>query len=347
MLPDGQVVDSPNTSYGWGFVSVGDRPVIPDVDDRGLPVLWLLDPATGTWSNGPDLGLGQVTGGAPGIEPFQQFVVDGSLLIVVNSYVRGNDDVLSPAPDRRGVVLHPDLTVTPIATPPDGVPMSWSSVSGSKALQLFTANGGADTLAPVPGQWAYDVATDTWTQIPAPDWFACSDPPRCGWIGPFEMGDLSLEVATDRGVVVRIPDGSVGRYDQAADTWTRLDDAPFPPALPRTIVMGDQVLVAPMRGFDNDYGLVGVVDVRSGAWSTYRIEFPADLQAEIASWFDASWEIRTDGKVVMLAPTIVQRGTNRDPLAVYDPASRTWSAPTAADIATWHRHPSIFGAEGI
>jgi hypothetical protein len=351
MLPDGRVVNTPTeyTAYPYAFrlYSVGERPVLVDISDGGLPVLWLLDPATGEWSSGPDLGLGDVAGGAPAIEPFRTYVVDGSLLVVVDSYVRGSDDVLSPAPDRRGVVLHPDLTVTPIAAPPDGVPMSWSSVSGSKALQLFTPNGGADTIAPVPGQWAYDVTTDAWTPVAAPEWFPCSTLPQCTWIGPFEMGDANLEVIADRGVVVRIPDGSVGLYDAGADAWTRLDDAPFPLSLPRTLTIGEQVLVAPMRSFDNDYGLVGVVDLRTGSWTTFKIEFPADRQAEIDAWFDASWEIRTDGLSVMLAPSIAQRGTNRDPLAVYDPATASWSSPTAADIATWRRYPSIFGTEGI
>jgi hypothetical protein len=148
-------------------------------------------------------------------------------------------------------------------------------------------------------------------------------------------------------VLVRLPDGTIGLYEPVTDRWTRLDDAPFAVALPQTLAMGEQVLVAPMRRFDNGYGLVGVVDLRTGTWTTHQIEFPADVQAVIDTWIDATWDIRTDGTVVMLTPVTAQRGTSRDPLAVYDPPTRTWSAPTADDIDVWTRYPTIFGAEGL
>ena len=113
------------------------------------------------------------------------------------------------------------------------------------------------------------------------------------------------------------------------------------------LAMGDQLLVAPMRWSENEYGLVGVLDLTTGAWTTHQIEFSADTQARVDGYFDAGWDVRTDGSVVMLAPSQVQRGTGADPSAVYDPASRTWSTPTADDVDTWRRFPTIYGSENF
>jgi hypothetical protein len=349
MLPDGRVVDTPAgvtaQPFGFEMYSVGTQPVLVSTIADTSVALWRLDPATGEWANGPDLGLGPLQSESLVQSGLAIKVVNGSLLVAHDTYVLDADGTMSPAPDRRGVVVHPDLSVTPIAAPPDGVPMTWTLATGTKALLLFAPNGGSENLAPIGGRWAYDVESNSWSRLTDPEWWPCTD--RCDWVGPFEMGDEYLAVATYDGVLVRLPDSSIGRYDAVADRWTRLDNSPFQLPLPRTLAMGDQVLVAPMRGFSNDYGLVGVVDMRTGTWTFHKIEFPPDLQALIDTWVDATWEIRGDGNVAMLAPSQAQRGTTRDPIAVYDPATRTWSAPTADDIAVWDRFPTIFGTENF
>jgi hypothetical protein len=292
-----------------------------------------------------ELGIGPVPEGASPIDPFEVQVAGDALLVAYESYLLNADDVWTLTPDQRGVVLRADLSITPIAAPPDGVPMSWTTAIGSTALQLRPRNGGAFDIAPVSGMWAYELDTDTWRRIADPAWLACAGTDLgCKPFPTFEMGDPTLEVATRRGAV-QLFDQTVGLYDPGLDEWTRLDDAPFPMALPDTLAMGDQVLVAPMRTFGNEYGLVGVLDLTTGTWTTDQIEFTPDDLARIDRYTDAGWDIRTDGTVVLLSPAQVQRGTNADPVATYDPATRSWSTPTPDDVATWQRFPTIFGNE--
>src|SRR5690606_36345531 len=91
----------------------------------------VLDPATGEWSLGPDLGLDRALG-----QGLHVLSVDGSLVVGRSAWDELEDFSAVPSPDRAGIIVRPDLTVEPITTPPDGVQMSWTSAFGRWAFNF-------------------------------------------------------------------------------------------------------------------------------------------------------------------------------------------------------------------
>src|SRR5690606_33115148 len=138
--------------------------------------------------------------------------VDGSLLVGRSVWSGTNGNTAVPSPARAGVIVRADLAVEPVATPPGGVQMEWTSGFGRWALN-FGLEPGALDYTPYTQPWRLDVETNEWSPITLPDWLDCEPGATCQWFTPHEFGDRFLEVVTDRGVLKRVPDGTVGVYD--------------------------------------------------------------------------------------------------------------------------------------
>lgn len=338
VLPSGATVDIPADVVAglWSTMRVyglGDSvAVISHLFDGtatdAVPVdLHLLDPSTGTWTDGPELGLDRELG-----QGLHVLSVDGSLVVGRSVWDETGGNAAVPSPDRAGVIVRPDLTVEPIATPPDGVQMEWTSSFDRWALN-FGLEPGALDYTPYTQPWKLDVATNAWSPITLPDWFDCEPTVDCQWFTPHEFGDRFLEVVTDRGVLKRIPDGTVGIYDPTTDTWTRMDDAPFALAMPATAVLDGRVVVAPADApyteeEQDDFGQIGVLDLTTGEWSVERFEVTAD---------DTRWELRVDGAGVIAQPVPIDPVDALDPERSFalDRGSVDWRMTTPADADRW------------
>lgn len=291
--------------YGLGgTVAVVAQPFFPSATATGLvPVeLHLLDRTTREWGLGPDLGLNRALG-----QGLHVLSVDGSLIVGRSAWDEFGDNTATPSPERAGVIVRPDLTVEPIAIPPDGVQMSWTSAFGQWAFN-FGYEPGALDYSSYTQPWKLDVAANEWSPITLPDWYACEPGFGCEWVTPHEFGDRFLEVITPRGVLKRLPDASVGVYDPAADSWTRMDDAPFVLAMPATAVLGDRVIVAPANApyteaERGEFGQVGVLDLTTGTWSVERFDVTDD---------DTRWDLRRDGTGALLQPDTLVPGSPLD-----------------------------------
>lgn len=289
--------------------------------------LYVLDPATGEWTVGPDLGLDRELG-----QGLHVLSVDGSLIVGRSVWDESDGNAAVPSPDRAGVIVRPDLTLEPVTSPPDGVQMEWTSGSDRWALN-FGLEPGALDYTPYTQPWKLDVETNEWTPITLPDWFDCAPAVDCQWFTPHEFGDRFLEVVTDRGVLKRIPDGTVGIYDPATDTWTRMDDAPFTLALPATALLDDRVVVAPVRApwteaEQGEFGQIGVLDLATGTWSVER----TDVTDE-----DSRWEVRVDGAGVIAQPVDIDPVETLDVARSFalDRGTADWRPATAADAERW------------
>ncbi|MCB0965584.1 MAG: hypothetical protein KDB37_02005 [Ilumatobacter sp.] len=295
LLPDGRVFEMPADALPTSFQNLsafrlGDRIAVVALSwgDDSPPSMSSLDPTSLTWEAGPDLGF-DATGGTD-----QAWFVDGSVLIGRGTWTLV-DDVAVVGTDRRAVIVRPDLSVVEVATPPDGVQTTWSSVSGHRAFSFgYAGVGSAYSYAPFVQPWSLDVRTNAWSPVPVPDWFTCGDAASCEWRQPVEGGVPALEVGTDRGVVTLVPDGSIGLYDPDAGSWRRIDDPPFEPTLPTTAVIGDLVVVAPSLGGPNSpaAGTFAVLDLVLGTWQTGAAPLAADDPG--------FWSLRSDDDGVLL-----------------------------------------------
>jgi len=233
------------------------------------------------------------------------------------------------------------LSVRPIASPPDGVPISWTSTSGKYVMRLGE-DPGDGTNPPLTDLWGYDTATDQWSAVATPAWSECPNMTSCAWLAPHESGDRFLEVVTDRRIVKMLPDGTIGVYDPGVDdwsgqrtvnphSWTRLDDAPFALATPSTALAGQHsVVVAPVRapfnpGEEDEFGLIGTLDLRSGTWVTTRLDVDDTV---------FRWELRGQGDRILVAPLDAEF-TSRRPVAVFDATNGDWRGPGNDDIKLW------------
>jgi hypothetical protein len=338
VLPGGSTVDIPAEIVDgmWSTMRVhglGDSiAVISQVFDvtstAPVPVvLHLLDPSTGTWTDGPELGLDRGLG-----HGLHVLSVDGSLVVGRSVWDETDGNAAVPSPDRAGAIVRPDLSVEPVATPPDGVQMEWTSGLGRWALN-FGLEPGALDHTPYTQPWKLDVERNEWTRITLPDWFDCEPAVDCQWFTPHEFGDRFLEVVTAVGVVKRIPDGTVGIYDPATDSWTRMDDPPFALAMPATVVLDGRVVVAPVRAphteeEQDDFGQIGVLDLATGAWSVERFEVADD---------DTRWELRVDGSGVLAQAVPIDPVESLDSSRAYalDLDAADWRRATAADAERW------------
>lgn len=356
LLDDGRVVATPQemTTAPAALYGLGGLAAVVDTgpDFLGDSVrVWQYDPESDAWAATGDLGVGPVENGSFG--GFTIVVVDDRLIVANNQYVDQGDGRQVLSSDQRGVVVHPDLTVTEMAPAPDGVPLFFTSSSGGKALQMYgpAIEGGIELDVSYDQPWQYDPVADEWSEIPIPEWIDCATEVAqtfgCDWAIVPDIGSLMLDVATDRGVVARVPDGTVGLYDAATSTWTRLDDAPFELWMPTTAVVGDQVVVAPWDAGSNDFTLIGVLDVATGSWTTHHVDIPADVASRFNEWFDVSWDLRVVGSRVLAAPGPSFRQSPIDPIVAYDTGTRTWTAPTADDLVAWPSLTTVFLQDGV
>jgi hypothetical protein len=344
LLDDGRVVEAPAGVDARELYGVAGRPAFVRLGFEGSPdpttQVWVLDPANGDWASTGDLGIGGLRTNTT--IPSETILVVDDVLIVGNDAFDDVDEfTVTPSPGRRGVVVRADLSVTPMALAPDGVALFFTSAAGGKALQLYAPTmGSLGTDLSYDQPWQYDPTTNEWSTIPIPNWTNCGGAIGCSWSTGYDIGSIELEVPVGRGVVALVPDGTIGYYDPAERSWTRLDDAPFELAMPTVAVLGEQVgeqvVVAPWRTFDGDFTTIGVLDVASGEWTTQQIVIPADIEARMSTeWVDVSWDLRTAGSRVMAVPGPSSRQSDEDPIAVYDAQLRTWSAPTLDDVVAW------------
>lgn len=338
VLPDGGTVAIPTEIveglwstmrlYGLGDSIAIVAHTFDGTATTAVPVdLHLLDPATGEWTPGPELGMDRALG-----QGLHVLSVDGSLLVGRSVWLEQDDNTAVPGPDRAGVIVRPDLSVEPVATPPEGVQMEWTSSFGRWALN-FGLEPGALDVTPYVQPWKLDVAGNTWSPITLPTWFDCEPAADCQWFTPHEFGDRFLEVVTPRGVLKRVPDGTVGIYDPARDTWTRMDDAPFALAMPATALLDDRVVVAPVRApwspdEEDEFGQIGVLDLGTGRWSVERFDL---VDA------DTRWDLRADAVGVLAQPVAIDPvdTLDVDRAVALDRGATGWRPATAADADRW------------
>lgn len=328
VLGDGSLVELPADLPPDGspsLVGFGDRIALFEWDGP-TPLLWLLEVPTGQWTKGPDLGIEGQPQSLLGAVP-----LGDSLLVLSEGGVDRGDGILVPN-DQRGVLVSSTLELTPMATPPDGLFLGFSSTIGSHALVLGNDTGGGGLL-PVIQPWDFDAATNTWTAVPIPTWMNCSDP--CTWNTPHENGDRFLEAATGQGIVKRLPDDSIGLYEPNSRQWRQLDTPPFTPTTPVTALLDGDLLVVANEdpgppSADRPFGTVGVLDVITGHWATTDLLEPAMLPTIIGGW-----EERDDGHVAVLG--LVDQTRHLQPRFAYEAATREWRTATADDIALWNR----------
>ncbi|QQS24217.1 MAG: hypothetical protein IPM43_12490 [Actinomycetota bacterium] len=325
-LVDGTLIElpaglprGPTTPYVAG---IGGRPALVGRVDDHLE-MWVLDASTGSWSDAIALGVLADNQAVPTV-----FDLDGRLFIA-NETVR-DDGTGSYVPDRQeGVIVAPDLVLTAMTAPPPGLFMGFTATVGSSAFVLGRDIGGGG-VAPLTEPWQFDASTNEWSLLPSPPWLDCS--PNCTWGAPHEYGDVSLEVALDDSLIKMLPDGTIGLYSPASESWRQMGAAPFALQGPATATLGDVVVVAPQPVIGLDLTAVahiGALDTTSGQWSTTPL---ADLGA--STLVASRRELRTDGRLIMigfssdgLPPT--------EPTSVFDPATATWRPPSTAELSLW------------
>jgi hypothetical protein len=327
LLEDGRLVEQPEGSHSRSFFwlyAVGGLPALldygPDGDANPLSV-WVLDPATGAWTSTGDLGFGDIDRVSE--EPFVTVVGD-VMLVTIEEIMVGVDGQPASA-SSRGVVVKADLSITPMTPSPDGVPTEFTSVAGGRALVFFPTT-------PIARPWAYDPSTNTWSQISLPDWLECVDPTACEWAMPSDF--RKLEVVTDLGVLVGVPDGSIGLYDPITDSWSRLDPPFSLTGMWSATAVGNHVVIGNGEDAETGFGVIGVLDVSTGRSMTTQIEFTSKAMT-VVEWGEPYWEFRITGSRVIAAPGGTRYGSTVDPVAVYDTATGGWSDPTADDLAAW------------
>lgn len=325
LLSDGTVIELPEGVSRTRMptpAGLGERVVLVSELNTGLE-MWVLDPVSLLWNEGPDLGVFANLQGTPFVAS-----LDGRL-VLANQTIRG-DAVGFYVPDEfAGVIIGDDLTTVPMAAPPEGQFLSVTSKVGAHALMLGL-DSAAQANAPLTQPWAFDVRTNSWSAVPIPEWLPCGA--GCDWMAPHEFDTQFLEVVVGDRVVKRLPDGTVGEYTPETGVWRRLDDAPFELAGPAVAVLEGLVVVAPVATpwLSNVAGEVAVLDVDAGTWETVQ------LDVEVPSADDyLVFEARVDGSVALLAPFSFMTQDRSEPAFAFDAASRSWRAPTVEEIADW------------
>jgi hypothetical protein len=299
LLADGSMADFPfpvtSRTLASELLGLGERVAVLRRDGGPL-ALWALDPQARTWSEAPPLGLGEHT--ANWVEAV---ALDGSVLVPTTTRVRRESDGFYEVTAARGARVGTDLTVSPIAEPPPGIPMSWTSVAGGKALLMgLDTNAGMED--PLRSPWAYDLASDTWKEVSDPEWLVCPAP-DCTWSQPHEYGDAWIELMTPHGLVLTLPDSSIGVLDPVSLTWRRLDDPPFASTPPyESLTYRSQYLAGNRWIVSVPYGIppgdrasptVGVLDVVEGTWRTFEL-----WEGEAA----IGWVQKRTARALVLAP---------------------------------------------
>lgn len=322
-LPDSTASGIPNVKLLGLGDTVAVLPLSTAAAQLSDPDLYVLNPTSLTWTT-IDLGWS-----AEADLFADAWSVGGSVVIGRYGWLE-TDSGARQAPGTGGVIVRPDLSVVTMATPPAGVQSSWTSVAGDLAFSFgWAGTGSAFSYPPTPNPWALDVSTNEWFEVPNPDWMDCEG---CNWAQPTEGGVPFLEVGTDLGALVRVPDDTIGLFDPTTRTWRRVDDAPIDLLTPVTTQIGDRVVVAPREYAPSDrLGTLGVLDLVSGAWTTRRFDV-----AEAGY----TWDVRTAGDAVLVqaieaVDSVASLGAvDVDAAAVLD-ASGVWRPAGADEASRW------------
>jgi hypothetical protein len=327
VFADGTVAEVPSlrgaVTSGFAVEVLGDR-IAAVGGDRDTLWLQVLDVATSTWTAPLDLGL-------PSNAWISTGAAEGTLLV---SSVRREGDVLTQA----GVLVAADLTVTPMAVPPQPVLMTWSAILGHRAFLM-----GLDTTVDPPGSdlaqpWVFDVPSNSWSPVPAPDWTSGGR-----WLAPHEVTDTFLVATTPDGIVALTPwpDRTLGFLDAATLTWRRFDDVPFEAATPYTFLVDDAgighhtLAVLPRLGWSQhpeDFGVMGLLDLQTGTWTTRRLDVGAATDGSIRDW-----DIRSTDDVLLIGIRDGEAGPDAVPRWVVDRRTGAWRDGTGADRVLWSR----------
>ncbi len=198
----------PSTPYVAG---IGGRAVLIGRVGDHLE-MWVLDPSSGSWAHAIPLGVFADNQAVPTV-----FDLDGRLFIANETVRDDGTNTATYVPDRQeGVIVAPDLTLTAMAAPPPGLFMDFTAKVGSRAFVLGRdINAGG--VAPLTEPWQFDASTNQWSVVLSPPWLDCN--PNCSWRAPHEYGDLFLEVALGHSLIKMLPDGTIGLYSPADESW--------------------------------------------------------------------------------------------------------------------------------
>lgn len=323
LLADGTLVELPNDLPAESWPSVysfgGAIAITTSIDNS--PVLWMLDIGSESWLRAPDLGLVENRAGNTEVA-----VLGDSLLLATGSFTTDSKGVSVPD-GQHGVLVSPTLELTPMAPPPDGLYVQFTSIVGSHGL-ILGVDAVADERYHLEQPWEFDALANEWTPVPHPEWLVCA--PTCVWRSAHEGGDASMETATEAGVVILLPDRSLGLYDPTTRQWRRLESPPFTPTTPATAVLDDGLVVAANQRANfggQPFGSVGVLDLADGTWAVFDSMAPDAVQ----------WEARTDGSVALLKSSGPESSFSGSPDFVFEPTTRSWRPITEADTALWLR----------
>lgn len=332
VLGDGRIVEMPADAPNPGVTvaslnALGDQLVVFERNGQQFTG-WVLDPSTLTWSAAPDLGLGPIPNqSAPHIA-----TVGDSIVVTSVSFASQ-----SPDPDRQvGAVLSPDLQVTPMAQPPIGVVMDWNVVAAGNSMVLTGQDTSATDQTPVRHPWAYDAVSNVWTSIPNPSWTDCGlADDQCVWGAPHEYGDPYLVADTPTGVVIRVPDGSIGVLDVATATWRRLDDPPISLGNTTTALLGDGSLVAFPRTYregSDVFGDLAILDVALGTWTALHLDVAATT-----SMYSVRWDVRSGDDTILISTVDETNITSVSPQFAIDRATGEPRGVTPDDSLVWRQ----------
>lgn len=281
VLLDDRVVEFPSVASEMGsdprLFGLGGNVVLVALVDRVL-TMWVLDPETGGWDDGRTIHETPIDNQS---YPLYALIGD-SLLIGIDDWIDPGDGVAIPGPDRYGLKVAADLTVSPIAPPPDGVPLTWTVTTDRLAL-LLGIDANAEANIPLRQPWQYDIVDDRWSEVPVPSWLDCPEE-GCYWSAPHEFGDVHLEVSLGSDVVKRLPDGSLAIYSPAEATWRPVDDAPIRLSSPGGWLVAERyVVVAPVSlGLDDTgFGDLAALDVTTGTWTTFAADVAVDPEGGV------------------------------------------------------------------
>ena len=240
------------------------------------------------------------------------------------------DNTVTEAYVQWGEMVSPDGTVSRMADPPADTPIWFTNDAGGRAILL-----GLDTVAEVsphlPAPVAFDPPTNTWLEVPAPEWLPCGrGGTRCRWADRHEYSEALFFRTTPAGVVAVLPDGSYGLLDPVALTWRRIDDPPIDLPGPIVAAVGaDRLIALPGVAFDGTQalGIAVWLDLTTGTWITEQIVDPSGWVAPV--W----WEPRWWGDVLLLGADADEVGN--PPRVAIDLITGEVRPPRADELAAW------------
>lgn len=294
LLADRSVVglpfESTYLSLSGAVYGLGDRVAVIRRDQHELSV-WAYSPVERSWAEAPPIGIESEHAG-------DARSVDGMILVPWSVMAQRPSDQFYVPVEQGGARVGSDLQVQTMATPPDGILMTWTSHAGPRAF-LMGLDVGCGCTDPLMSPWMYDANEDAWTEIDDPQWAKCAG--ECVWAQPHEFGDPGLEEVVGDSVVKLVADGSIGALDVTTLTWRRLDDPPFDLRF-RNRSAGDRWIVSvPYDEQADEATTIGVLDVQSGMWLTYEILEDAPAQ---------SWEFKQTPAGLVLRGDDLETGTS-------------------------------------